>query len=333
MRFHHVKRREFIGLLGSVAVAWPVASFAQSPERMRRIGVVMAYTESDPNGQMQIKAFREHLHMLGWTEGGNITIDVRYAKDNEARVREVAADLLRQMPDLIVSNSNLVTTVLQTEVRTVPLVFISVSDPVGSGFVKELARPGGTVTGFANFQPSMGSKWLEKLHEIAPQVDRVGLLLHPEPPNIGYLQSAQEAARLLKIKLIDLRVNDRTEVESALGDFGGEGRSGLIVAPNFVSFANSVLIVALAARYRLPSIYPFAFFAKEGGLISYGFDERDQFRQGAVYVDKILRGAKPADLPVQFPTKFEIVINLKTAKALDLDVPLQVLQLADDLIE
>ena len=300
---------------------------------MRRIGVVMAYAEDDPNGQMQIKAFRERLDTLGWAEGGNITIDVRYAKDNEARIREAAADLLRQMPDLMVSNSNLVTTVLQTQVRTVPLVFISVSDPVGSGFVKELARPGGTVTGFANFQPSMGSKWLEKLHEVAPQVERVGLLLHPEPPNIWYLQSAQEAARLLKIKLIDLRVNDRAEIESALAEFGEEGRSGLIVAPNFVSFANSVLIVALAARYRLPSIYPFAFFAREGGLISYGFDERDQFRQGAVYVDKILRGAKPADLPVQYPTKFEIVINLKTAKALDLDVPLQVLQLADDLIE
>jgi len=327
-----MRRREFIVGIG-VAAAWPVASFAQSPERMRRIGVVMAYAEDDPNGQMQIKAFREHLHTLGWAEGGNITIDVRYAKDNEARIREAAADLLRQMPDLMVSNSNLVTTVLQTQVRTVPLVFISVSDPVGSGFVKELARPGGTVTGFANFQPSMGSKWLEKLHEVAPQVERVGLLLHPEPPNFGYLQSAQEAARLLKIKLIDLRVHDRSEIESALAEFGGEGRSGLIVAPNFVSFANSVLIVALAARYRLPSIYPFAFFAKEGGLISYGFDESDQFRQGAVYVDKILRGAKPADLPVQYPTKFEILINLKTAKALDLDVPLQVLQLADDLIE
>jgi putative tryptophan/tyrosine transport system substrate-binding protein len=336
MRFDQVKRRDFIGMLGSAAAVWPLASFAQSPERMRRIGVVMAYAEDDPNGRTQIDAFRDHLRILGWTEGGNITIDVRYAKENAARIREAAADLLRQMPDLMVSNSNLVTTVLQTEVRTVPLVFISVSDPVGSGFVKELARPGGTVTGFANFQPSMGSKGLEKLREIAPQVDRVGLLLHPEPPNIGYLLSAQEAARLLKIKLIDLRVNDRSEIESALAAFGGEGSSGssgLIVAPNFVSFANSALIVALAARYRLPSIYPFAFFAKEGGLISYGFDERDQFRQGAVYVDKLLRGAKPADLPVQYPTKFEIVINLKTAKALDLDVPLQVLQLADDLVE
>ena len=333
MHFDHLKRREFIGMLGSAAAAWPLVSFAQSPERIRRIGVVMAYAADDPNGRTQIDAFRDHLRTLGWTEGGNIAIDVRYAKDNAARVREAAADLLRQMPDLMVSNSNLVTTVLQTEVRTIPLVFISVSDPVGSGFVKELARPAGTVTGFANFQPSMGSKWLEKLHEIAPEVKRVGLLLHPEPPNIAYLKSAQEAAPLLKMELIDLRVHDRSEIESALADFGGQPHGGLIVAPNFVSFANSALIVALAARYKLPSIYPFAFFAKEGGLISYGFDERDQFRQGAVYVDKILRGARPDDLPVQYPTKFEMVINLKTAKALSLDVPLQVLQLADDLIE
>ena len=184
MRFDHVRRREFIGLLGSAAVAWPVASFAQSPERMRRIGVVMAYAEDDPNGQIQIEAFRERLRTLGWSEGGNITIDVRYAKDNVARIREAGADLLRQMPDLMVSNSNLVTTVLQAEVRAIPLVFISVSDPVGSGFVKELARPGGSITGFANFQPSMGSKWLEKLLEIAPEVERVGLLLHPNRPTL-----------------------------------------------------------------------------------------------------------------------------------------------------
>jgi putative ABC transport system substrate-binding protein len=327
------KRREFISLLGSATIAWPATSFAQSPERTRRIGVLMAYAEDDPNGQIQIDAFRERLRTLGWSEGGNITIDVRYAKDNAARVREAAADLLRQKPDLMVSNSNLVTTVVQTKVRAIPLVFISVSDPVGSGFVKDLARPGGTITGFANFQLSMGSKWLEKLHEIAPQVARVGLLLHPEPPNFGYLQSAQEAAPSLNVKLIDLKVHDRAEIESTLADFAGESRTGLIVAPNFVSFANSALIVALAARYRLPSIYPFAFFAREGGLISYGFDERDQFRQGAAYVDKILRGAQPSDLPVQYPTKFEIVINLKTAKALGLEVPSHVLQLADDLVE
>jgi putative ABC transport system substrate-binding protein len=328
-----VKRREFIGLLGSAAATWPVATFAQPPERMKRVGVVMAYAEDDPNGQIQVGAFRQHLTTLGWVEGRNVTVEVRYAKGDSSRARDLAAELLRQGPDVMVSNSNLVTTILQTEVHTMPLIFISVSDPVGSGFINELARPGGNITGFANFQPSMGSKWLEKLREVAPQVERVGLLLHPEPPNFGYLKSAQEAAPALNIRLLDLRVNDRSEIESVLARFGQEGRTGLIVAPNFVSFANSALIIALAARYKLPSIYPFAFFAKQGGLISYGFDERDQFRQGAVYVDKVLRGAKPADLPVQYPTKFEIAINLKTAKALGLDLPLQVLQLADDLFE
>lgn len=330
---HEVKRREFIRWLGGAAAVWPLATFAQSPERMRRIGVVMAYREDDPNGQLQIAAFRDHLPTLGWVEGRNLTVDVRYAKGDPSRARELAAELLRQGPDVMVSNSNLVTSILQTEVHAIPLVFISVSDPVGSGFIKELARPGGNITGFANFQPSMGSKWLEKLREMAPLVERVGLLLHPEPPNLGYLKSAQEAAASLRIGLADLSVHDAAEIEGAFATFAGEARSGLIVAPNVVSFANSELIVALAARYRIPAIYPFAFFAKEGGLISYGFDERDQFRQGAIYVDKILRGAKPADLPVQHPTKFEIIINLKTAKALGLDVPLQLQQLADVVIE
>jgi putative ABC transport system substrate-binding protein len=319
-------------LLGSAAAAWPLETFAQS-QPTRRIGVVMAYAEDDPNGQIQIRAFREHLPTMGWVEGSNIIVDVRYAAGNPARARELAAELLREGVELMVSNSNLVTTILQKTVSTIPMVFISVSDPVGSGFIKELAKPGGNITGFANFQPTMGSKWLEKLREVAPKVQRVGLLLHPEPPNFGYLKSAQDAAALLKVDLVDLRVHDRAEVESALATFAGDDQNGLIVAPNVVTFANSALIVELAAKYRMPSIYPFAFFAREGGLISYGFDERDQFRQGAVYVDKILRGAKPGELPVQYPTKFEIVINLKTAKALGIEVPLQVQQFADDVIE
>jgi putative ABC transport system substrate-binding protein len=328
-----MKRREFMVLLGSAAAAWPQGGFAQSPERMRRIGVVMAYAENDPNGQIQIGAFRESLPALGWIEGRNITVDVRYAAGNPARARELAGELLRQGLDLMVSNSNLVTTILQAEVRTIPVVFISVSDPVGSGFVKELAKPGGNITGFANYQPSMGSKWLEKLREIAPRAGCMGLLLHPEPPNFGYLKSAREAAERLDIRLIALGAHDRTEIEQAFANFAAEGGGSLIVAPNVVSFANSAFIVELAAKYRMPSIYPFAFFAKQGGLISYGFDERDQFRQGAIYVDKILRGANPAELPVQHPMKFEIVINLKTAKALGIDVPLQIQQLADLVIE
>ena len=327
-----MKRRTFIAGLGGAA-AWPLVARAQQRERVRRIGVVMAYAESDPNGQMQVAAFRQELQKLGWLEGSNLRIDFRYAADDPARIRKLANELLGMAPDLMVSNSNFVTTILQSEVRRIPLVFVSVSDPIGSGFVKDLARPGGNVTGFANFEPSMGSKWLEKLREIAPQTQRFGLMYHPEPPNIGYLKSAEDAARSLKIELNGLAVNGAAEIENAFAAFAGKSQGGMIVVPNVVAFANSKLIVALAARNRLPAIYPFAFYAKQGGLISYGFDAADQFRQGAIYADKILRGANPADLPVQHPTKFEIVINLKTAKALDLDVPLQLQQLADEVIE
>jgi putative ABC transport system substrate-binding protein len=328
-----MKRREFIALLGGTAAAWPVAATAQQSERMRRIGVVMAYAESDPNGQVQFRAFREHLQKLGWTEGTNLRIDLRFGAGDPVRIRQLAKELLSLGPDLMVGNSNVVTTILQSEVRTLPLVFVSVSDPIGSGFIADLARPGGNITGFANFQASMGGKWLEKLLEIAPLVQRVGLVYHPEPPNFGYLRSAEADAPPLNIKLDGLPVHGRAEVEQALETFAREPRGGLIVAPNVVTFANSSLIVALAERYRLPAIYPFAYYAKEGGLISYGFDAIDQFRQGAVYADKILRGAKPSDLPVQHPSKFEIVINLKTAKSLGLEFPPTLIALADEVIE
>jgi putative tryptophan/tyrosine transport system substrate-binding protein len=327
-----MRRREFITLVCG-AVACPTAALAQQGERLRRIGVVMAYAESDTNGQTQVAAFRQQLQKLGWIDGRNIRIDFRYAADDAARIRALATELLALEPDLIVSNSNFVTAILQSEVRSVPLVFVSVSDPIGSGFVKDLALPGGNITGFANFQPSMGGKWLEKLREIAPRVDRVGLMLHPEPPNIGYLRSAEAAAVLLKIKLTGLEVHNSADIEGVLSTFADETNSGLIVAPNVVAFANSDLIVRLAARCRLPAIYPFAFFARQGGLISYGFDAADQFRQGAIYSDRILRGAKPADLPVQHPTKFELVINLKAAKALGLEVPAGLQLLADQVIE
>jgi putative tryptophan/tyrosine transport system substrate-binding protein len=328
-----MKRRKFITLFGGAAAAWPLRTRAQQPERIRRVGVVMAYAESDPNGRLQVSAFREQLQKLGWTEGSNVQIDFRYAASDPTRIRALGLELLGLKPDVMVSNSNLVTTILQTEVRGIPLVFVSVSDPIGSGFVKDLARPGGNVTGFANFPPSMGGKWLEKLREIAPHVERVGLMMHREPPNIGYLKSAEEAATSLKIELVRLDVNDGSDIEAAFAAFASEPHLGLIVAPNVVTFANSDFIVAQAARYRMPAIYPFGFFAKEGGLISYGFDAVDQFRQGAVYTDKILKGARPADLPVQHPTKFEIILNLKTAKTLGLDVSLQLLQLADEVIE
>ena len=225
----------------------------------------MAYAESDPNGQMQVAAFREHLQKLGWTEGSNLWLDLRFGAGDPDRIRAFARELLSLKPDLMVSNSNLVTTILQSELHGLPLVFVSVSDPIGSGFVKDLARPGGNVTGFANFQASMGGKWLEKLREIAPRVERVGLVLHPEPPNFGYLKTAEDGAQSLKIELVGLAVRSKADIEQALETFQGKPRGGLIVAPNVVTFANSSLIVALAERYRLPAIYPFAYYAKEGG--------------------------------------------------------------------
>lgn len=328
-----MRRRKFIVLVGGAAVAWPHAVTAQQPVRMRRIGVVMGYAESDPNGQLQVAAFRQQLERLGWVEGSNIRIDFRFAADAPERIRALALELLGLGPDVMVSNSNVVTTILQSEVRAIPLVFVSVSDPIGSGFVTDLARPTGNVTGFANFQPTMGSKWLDILRQIVPQLESVGLLLHPEPPNIGYLKSAEAAAPSFNIKLVSLAVESGTEIEGVLAKFAVERRAGLIVAPNVVTFANSDRIIELAAQHRLPAIYPFAFYAKAGGLISYGFDAVAQFQQGAEYVNKLLRGAKPVDLPVQYPTKFDVVVNLKTAKALGLTIPESFLSLADEVIE
>lgn len=327
-----MKRREFISLLCGAAVARPIVAGAQQRERTRQIGVVMGYPEDNPNAQLQVTAFRQQLKKLGWIEGDNLRIDLRYGADDPTRIRRLTTELLGLGPDLMVSNSNLVTTILQSEVRDIPLLFVSVSDPIGSGFVTDLARPTGNVTGFANFQSSMGSKWLELLRQIAPQADRVGLMYFPEPPNIGYLKSAEAAAPLFSEKLVGLAVHSGAEIESVLAAFAAEPNVGLIVAPNVVTFANSDLIVALTARYHVPAIYPFAFYAKAGGLVSYGFDAAEQFRQGAGYVDKILKGAKPADLPVQHPSKFELVINLNTAKALGLDISAQLLSLADEVI-
>jgi len=327
-----MRRREFISLLWGASIAWPIAARAQQRERARRIGVVMGYPESNPNARLQVTAFRQQLQKLGWTEGDNSRIDLRYGADDPKRISALATELLGLGPDLMVSNSNLVTTILKSETHGIPLVFISVSDPIGSGFVTDLARPTGNITGFANFQPSMGSKWLELLQQIAPQLQRVGLMYFHEPPNIGYLKSAEAAAPSFNKKLIGLEVHGGTEIEGAVAPFAAEPHSGMIIAPNVVTFANSDLIVALAARYRLPTIYPFAFFAKAGGLASYGFDAAEQFRQGAGYVDRILRGARPADLPVQHPSKFELVINLNTARTLGLDLSPQLLSVADEVI-
>jgi len=329
-----MRRRNFIKVVAGSAIAWPLITRAQQSERVRRIGIVMGFTESDPAAQAQVNGFRQQLRKLGWIEGVNIHIDYRYPADDPIRIRAVAAELLGLAPDLIVSSTNMVTSILKSEVRAVPLLFLQVSDPIGSGFVTNLVRPTGNVTGFDNFEPSMDGKWLETLKEIAPNIERVGFILNPETsPNVGFLHTAEAAAPLLKVKVSALGVHNRDEIEHSVTSFADEAMGGLIVAPHAVTVTNAELIVALAVRHRLPSIYSFAFYAKAGGLISYGFDPVEQFRQGAGYVDKILRGAQAGDLPVQHPTKFELVINLKTAKTLGLTVPPSMQQLADEVIE
>jgi putative ABC transport system substrate-binding protein len=329
-----MRRREFVTLVGSAA-AWPLAAHAQQPEQMRRLGVLMGYAETDPSAQAQVEALRQELQKLGWEEGRNILIDVHFPAADAGRVRAVLAELMSLAPDVLVTNTNLVTAVVQAEVRTIPIVFISVGDPVGAGFVSDEARPASNLTGFANWRPSLGEKWLELLKEIAPQVERVGVLMHPEEPiNAQFFKFAEAAAPALKVKPVALRVHDADEIRRALTAFAAEGKGGgFIVIPHAVTLSNRDLIVALATRLRLPALYPFAFYVKAGGLISYSFDPLNQFRQAAQYVDRILRGAKPADLPVQYPTKFQLVVNLTTAKALGLGIPASVLSLADEMVE
>ena len=328
-----MRRREFITLLGGAA-AWPLAARAQQTDRMRRVGVLMGYSEADPAAQAQVAALRQELQKLGWDEGRNIRIDVRFPGTDPGRVRAILMELMSLTPDLLVSNTNLVTEVVQAEVRTLPIVFTSVGDPVGSGFVNNEARPNGNLTGFANWEMSMGGKWLELLKEVAPQIERVGLVVYPETAaSIGFFKFAEALAPALKVKLVALGVHDTDEINQVLTAFAAEGNGGLIVTPHAVTFTNRDLIVALCARLRLPALYPLVFYAKAGGLISYGFDVLHQFQQAAGYIDRILRGEKPADLPVQAPTKYELVINLKTAKALGLQIPDRLLALADEVIE
>jgi putative tryptophan/tyrosine transport system substrate-binding protein len=328
-----IGRRQFISALGGAVVTWPLAARAQQPA-MSRIGVVMGYAESDPEAHAMIAAFQQELQKLGWTEGSNIQIDVRYATNDPNQIRAFAVELMGLKPNLMVSNSNLVTAILQTEVRTVPLLFISVGDPVGSGFVTDIARPTGNVTGFANYEASMGSKWLETLREIAPHVVQIGFLFHSETrASVDFLKAAEAAAPSFKAEVTALSVHNADEIARAVSAFAAEPSRGLIVSPHAVTLVNGDLIIEVSARYRLPAIYPFAFYVKRGGLVSYGLNVVDQFRQGAAYADRILKGAKPANLPVQYPTKLDLAVNLKTAKALGFTIPESFLLRADEVIE
>jgi ABC-type uncharacterized transport system substrate-binding protein len=334
MQFDHLKRREFITLLGGAAVAWPIPVRAQQPDRMRRIGVLMGYAESDSEGQAFVAAFREGLQKLGWPEGRNIRIDFRWATPTDAESRQrFAQELVALQPDLILSQSTPTTAALLQQTRTIPIIFALAVDPVGSGFVASFPRPGGNVTGFILMEPTMAGKWLELLKEVAPRVDRVAVTFNPAtaPYAEYFLKPFKAAAAFFGVEAIAALVRDRSELVSVVAALAPNG--GLIVMPDSFLTVHGAEITSLVARYRLPAVYPRRFWADLGGLLSYGNDYVDNFRRAATYADRILKGAKPSELPVQAPVKFELVINLKTAKALGLDVPLHLQQRADEVIK
>jgi putative ABC transport system substrate-binding protein len=331
-----MKRREFITLLGGAAAAWPFAARAQQIDRMRRIGVLMGYAESDREGQAFIAAFREGLQKLGWAEGRNIGIDFRWAEASDVEsMQRFAKDLVALQPDLILTSSTPTTAALLQQTRTIPIIFTNLVDPVGSGFVASLPRPGGNVTGFINMEPTMAGKWLELLKQIAPRVNRVAFLFNPAtaPYAEYFLNPFKAAAASFAVEAIAAPVHDTSELESVIAAQARASNGGLIAMPDAFLNAHRAEVTSLAARHRLPAVYAFRFFSELGGLLSYGNDIRDNYRRAATYVDRILKGTKPSELPVQAPVKFELVINLKTAKALGLDVPLHLQQRADEVIE
>jgi putative ABC transport system substrate-binding protein len=328
-----LRRREFITLLG--AAAWPLAARAQQGERMRRIGVLLAATADDPEYQPRIAAFQQGLVLLGWTEGGNVRVDTRWAATNADDIRKHAVELAALAPDAILAGSGTTTVApLLQATRTVPIVFVVVIDPVGAGFVSSLARPGGNATGFLMFEYGQSGKWLEVLTQIAPGVKRVAVLRDPTiASGIGQFGAIQSAAPSLGMEAIPVNVRDVGDIERDIAAFARSSDGGVVVTASPEASRHRDLIITLAARHRLPTVYSYRSFVIDGGLISYGPDMVDQYRRAAGYVDRILKGEKPADLPVQAPTKFELVINLKTAKALGLEIPATVLARADEVIE
>jgi putative ABC transport system substrate-binding protein len=330
-----IARRDIIGLMGGAAVAWPLVARAQAPAaRLRRIGVLMGTAEIDVDQREQVLQFTQRLTELGWKQGADIHIEYRWAAGDVARLRTQATELARLTPDVIFAQGTPATTALRQAAPTTPLVFVNISDPVSSGLVSSLAYPGGNITGFTNYEFSMGGKWLEILKEIAPHVTRVAIIHNPENPALpGLLRAVEAAGAKLNVRAAAGPARTAEEFEQTITAFASAPNGGLLVLLDFLTLAHRDLIVKLAADHRLPAGYALRVFATSGGLISYGVDSVDLFRRGASYVDRILKGAKPADLPVQQPTKFQLVINVKTAKALGLDVPPMLLARADEVIE
>jgi putative tryptophan/tyrosine transport system substrate-binding protein len=323
-------------MLGGSAVAWPFAVSAQQPAGLRRVGVLMAFDENDPEPKAWLSGFKQGLAELGWTDGRNLGIDVRWAAGNLERMGVFAKKLVDLQPDVIVANSTPITALLQRETRTIPIVFVAVSDPVGASFVASLPHPGGNITGFADAETAMVGKWLELLTEIAPGIKRIAAMFNPDTAAGGgsyFLPPLEAAAQLLKVYLVIARVHNDAEIEQVITTLGREPGGGLIVVPDGFMVVHRAAIIALAARNNVPAVYWQSLLAKDGGLLSYGPDYSDLFRRAALYVDRILKGEKPSDLPVQQPTKFQLVINLRTANALGLTIPHNLLVLADEVIE
>jgi putative ABC transport system substrate-binding protein len=328
-----MKRRDFITLLGGVT-AWPLAARAQQPERMRRIGVLMSTAADDTESTARLTAFLQGLQQLGWTDGRNVRIDTRWGAADAERIRRLAAELIALAPDVILAPGSSTVGPLLQATRAVPIVFVVVPDPVGTGFVASLARPGGNATGFTQFEYSMSGKWLELLKQIAPGVTRAAVIRDPAlTSGIGQFGAIQAVAPSVGVEASPVNVRDADEIERAITAFARSSNGGLILTASALAVLHREQIIALAARHKLPAVYPARYFVTGGGLISYGPSVVDQFRRAAGYVDRILKGEKPSNLPVQNPTKYELVINLKTAKALGLEVPVTVLARADEVIE
>jgi putative tryptophan/tyrosine transport system substrate-binding protein len=331
-----MRRREFIKIIPASALAWPLAAAAQKLERMKRIGV-LSETSGDPLSDGLTRIFVERLKQLGWTDGGNVRIDFRAAAGDATKFAPSANELIDLRPDVVLARSNSAVTAVRQAGKDVTIVFTQVSDPIGRGFVTTLARPGGNIMGFSSFEASMGGKWLEKLKEIAPRLSRVALLFNPATaPHIAagfYLRTAEDAGGRSAVQVLITPVQDVADMERSIGNVASEPNGGLVVLPDTFTNAHIDVTVALAARFGLPAIYAFRSFAARGGLLSYGTKLDDQYLGAASYVDRILNGAKPAELPVQFPSRFELIVNLRTAKALGLDVPAKLQQLADEVID
>ena len=336
MKFDQLSRRKVITLLGST-VAWPLAVRAEQVDRTRRVGILSGLSENDPEGQSEIASFRQELERLGWTDGRNVQIAYRWGSGDADRTRAFGKELLAAQPQVMLAITTAAVTELLRETRTVPIVFIRVSDPVGSGFIASLANPGGNVTGFTNFESSIAGKWLELLKEIAPHVTHVTVMFNPATAAAGsgmnFLRMVEAAAPSFAIKVSAGQVHDVAEIERTIATVARDPNGSLITLPDIFLTAHRDLMIELTTRYRVPAVYQYRYFAAAGGLISYGTSAIDQFPRAAAYVDRILRGVRPADLPVQAPVKFELAVNLRTAKALGLTIPDRLLAFADEVIE